>query len=412
MNKPRYFSTCLKRMLKQYLPVLAVTVMLCVLLGIIGLGAINKIKNGSEYKKVAVAVVGDTTENYLGIGIRTIETMDTSQYEIEFIETDAQTAEEMLVNRKIVAYVIVPDDFIDRIGNSSENLITYVSLPNNEGFGAIVIKSFAKSICDIIAEGEAGINAYVQYARKSGCESKTLSEQGELINIDYIRYVIGRNQAFDISVLGIRDKLTLGGYYACGVTVFLLLIWGVACNGMIKRNDHARYLFSRGISPARQVLCEYFSFAIITFATVVLFAICSGIALSLVTIGISELDGRNVVDMLLCACGLLPAVLALSALEYLIFNAIPSRSGAILFSFVSTAVMCYASGCFYPKSYFPDIVQDVGAYLPTGVAFSYIGGLLSGESSLLSLALLVLYALVFILAAVLVRDYGIRKVGD
>ena len=61
----------------------------------------------------------------------------------------------------------------------------------------------------------------------------------------------------------------------------------------------------------------------------------------------------------------LPLLTLASALVLLVYTFAANQIGGILFLFLLTALMGYASGCIVPSAYLPKAVRSIGRYLPT-----------------------------------------------
>ena len=54
------------------------------------------------------------------------------------------------------------------------------------------------------------------------------------------------------------------------------------------------------------------------------------------------------------------------------------------------------------------MVQKVGEMLPTGLAFSYLGNIITGKTDNMHLLFIFIYALIFLLVAMFARQQKIR----
>ena len=70
----------------------------------------------------------------------------------------------------------------------------------------------------------------------------------------------------------------------------------------------------------------------------------------------------------------------------------------------------YLSGCFYPNYFFPEGLRKVIDLLPPGAGFGYMRKALLSEFALPQFLLLLGYAAVFIMLAVMIRKR--RMAGD
>ena len=87
----------------------------------------------------------------------------------------------------------------------------------------------------------------------------------------------------------------------------------------------------------------------------------------------------------------------------LLFTLSGNMVSGLLLQFFGVIGLCYVSGCIYPISAFPMAVQQLAAWLPTGIARHYLSTAFSDASAWGSLGGLMLYTLAFLALALLVR---------
>ena len=105
---------------------------------------------------------------------------------------------------------------------------------------------------------------------------------------------------------------------------------------------------------------------------------------------------------------LIPVCIMFSALGFMIFEILIGVINKILVAFMLYIGMGYVSGYFYPKTFFPAVVQAVGEHLPSGVAFSYMADVLTREDIGMHLLIMAGYTVIFLAVATLVRQQKIR----
>jgi len=104
---------------------------------------------------------------------------------------------------------------------------------------------------------------------------------------------------------------------------------------------------------------------------------------------------------------LIPAIFAITAMQFLFFELVDSVVSGVLLQFLGTMGLAYISGCLYPISFFPETIRAIAFATPPGLARSYFASLLSGAGGGLCFALF-LYGLVLLGAAVMLRCRRIR----
>jgi len=106
---------------------------------------------------------------------------------------------------------------------------------------------------------------------------------------------------------------------------------------------------------------------------------------------------------LLFFCKLLPVIIMLSAFQSLLYEIVPSIVNGVIVQFLSAISLAYISGCLYPISFFPETVQNVAYFLPTGVGLRYLQKSLSLQNIAIEILLMVLFTLIFVRMQVLWR---------
>ena len=106
------------------------------------------------------------------------------------------------------------------------------------------------------------------------------------------------------------------------------------------------------------------------------------------------------------AVSLLPAIVLICSMQFFLYELTSNIISAVLLQILSVVALSYASGLLYPLYSMPEAVQKIAGFLPTGVAFNYVAGLLT-DSPVLPVILLY-YTLLFVSLAIFVRRIKIR----
>jgi ABC-type uncharacterized transport system permease subunit len=77
--------------------------------------------------------------------------------------------------------------------------------------------------------------------------------------------------------------------------------------------------------------------------------------------------------------------------------------GGTLLQFALFLSMGYCGGCLYPVHFLPKTMQSISAFLPSGASRVYMAGLILKDKNFGSLALLMLFTVLSILGACLLR---------
>ena len=97
-----------------------------------------------------------------------------------------------------------------------------------------------------------------------------------------------------------------------------------------------------------------------------------------------------------------------SAMGFFLLDALQGVVNKVLVTFIIDIFMAYVSGYFYPRAFFPDVVQHIGRLLPTGSALSFVADAFLGRMVLVPVLMMYVYTLVFIALSILVRRRRVR----
>ena len=96
-----------------------------------------------------------------------------------------------------------------------------------------------------------------------------------------------------------------------------------------------------------------------------------------------------------------------AAMSYLLYSLSDRLVGGILSTFFVAFALCFVGGCLYPIRMFPDVIQNLAAVLPSGIARAHTVNTFLGIASA-EIPKMMAYTGVFAALSVAVR-YG--KVG-
>lgn len=209
---------------------------------------------------------------------------------------------------------------------------------------------------------------------------------------------------YSVETLGIGDGLTFSMYMFCGMSVVFLMLTTLVYAPLYIKSDYSlnRIMYIKNRSSVMQVLCEFTAF----FVSMILVCVAVFTALSVFDkfTGVFENMGMtqnfNVISF---AFKMIPVVFMVSALSFLIFEINKSLISGVLLQFFISVALCYASGCIYPVYTFPDTIQILSKYLPTGVARGYLAECVSNGTDTVKILFLLLFSVLFVGVSILVR---------
>jgi len=394
-----YLFLQFKRVFKFMPFVVIVTLCLILCLSIFLSGIVGYFRDEDNKQPLTIGVVGDLDNDYMKIGMGAMNSLGNTH--IKFVEYTPEEAERAMVTGTIYAYVIFPEDFIDKALHGEIDPVRFITTTGSDDITTLIKNEIAHLITDMVISSEKGTYGleeamYENDLRKEAYNS-TLA-----ISASYATRVFNRNNIYDVNELGISHGLTLTDYFICGVTILLLFMMGLPYAIIHIKKDYAlnRLLLSRGHSCHKQLTCEYLSH-FCTMLTLTLF-IFSFFLIAGNTPGVlgAVFSDFVTVEMLL---RLFPIILMLSAFNILAFELANNIVSGMLIHFFSCLCMCYVAGCIYPIYAFPKVIQTLSAFLPTGLAIEWLSDNFTGNFSYMALIGIMAYFLLFFGIALFVR---------
>ena len=400
----------LKRMAKLAPFIWGITILLCLCLSLALSTIINTDQSADNKRKFTVGIVGDFSDSYFGFGISAMQSLDPSRFSIEIVELTEHQAKQKLENGDIMAYVIIPDGYIDDAMHGDINKLSYVT--KESGFDIAVL--FKDEVLDMIScmlvESQNGIYGMQDAVRKNNIEVSDIMDHTNALMAEYLTLIINRSTAIEQKIVGISDSLSLGAYMYSGITVLLILLCGISCCPFfMRRNKALSVLLNADLcGPMYQISGEYAAYLFMTLVnTAVLFGVLIVGAGDTVAI-IPELAGFTLRKSLSIFVKFIPAIIAVTSLQFLLYELTDSVISGVLLQVICAIGLAYVSGCLYPISFFPKSIQTLSALTPTGVARGYLSSLISGKGEITSALILVGYSVVLIGAAMIVRRQHAR----
>lgn len=405
----KYLIVQFKRMAKA-LP-LAMVVMLLLFSGLVAVlhGLLQERSESEEIKKYVLGIVGDPDNAYMNLAVSVISSLDETRFSLEIkVFDDEDSARQELTAERISSYFVFPAGFVEMALRGEIQPIRAVSMQDPGSFILLLKEELADAITEVVVESQKGIYG-VGVALDDNGRHELASANVNRLSEEYFRMLFHRSDLFSVEVLGVSDALPLPLYYFCSFTVFFLLLMGLPFAAVFVKKDLSlqKMLTSSRISPLRQTVCECGIYTGVTAGMFLLLMLLLGLSQNRVEV-LSALGIFDRYGPLSLALRLLPLVLVTATFGELLFELSGELVSGILLHFFVTLSLCYVTGCFYPLYAFPAPVQALAPFLPTGAARAYFAALLTGESPLLPLLTLLLYAAVFFAAITAVRKKKIR----
>lgn len=393
----KYFYVQLKRLLRLVLPVLLVTAILFSCLMMV-YDTMSSLSEESEITtKYQIGVVGTASDFYLQMGLKAIGSIDSSRFSVELVEMEEAAAESALRRGKIVAFVVFPEGFLDAAFRGDIIPLKFVCTAGPVGFVSMIKDEFTQIVETMLIEAQRGV-----FGSEDAMDSLGLSSSQVVndLSIRYAEFVFNRGHMYRTSTLESFDGLGMKGYLITGLCIVMFLLICLTFSPVMVRRDHAltRMLCAQGRGVTGQVLCDFgvYMLGLLSIAGVVLVYL------------VFWMQAPVTGNMLLKA---LPMLLGLGAMSFLMYELTSNLISGVLLQFFAAVVLSFISGCMYPITFFPEAVQKLSAFLPTGMARAQIAHCILQTYDVTNTAALLGYGCVFLSCAVLIRRFktaGVR----
>ena len=272
MDRLKNYFICQWKRIAQVFPFVAgMTLLFTACLLLLASAMQSKEEKSDRKQKVEVGVVGDMEQPYLRLGLVALQQMDTMRYTIDFKVMSRKEASEKLEAGKLSAYIVLPDDFVERFNRGEEVPILYATSNDGAGLGTILLQELVPEIDQAVAETQKGImgvwNVWTRYPIEEDPVELT-----DNVCFQYINIFLDRTKLYDVIVCGWGNELSLKSYYFVGLLILYLLLWGITSSSLFIKRDWAlcRVLQSRGLGIWKQILAEYTAYLLLMLGTMFL----------------------------------------------------------------------------------------------------------------------------------------------
>ncbi len=406
----QYLKVQLKRIGKALPGICLLTVFLTVGLLVLMKAMFLIEESKTENQPVKVGIVGDIDDTYLGIGIEVIKNMEGIRNLADIRTMTEEEAKRAFASGEISAYLLVPDEFIDSIIYGENKQLTYVTGETARDIGGLLINELVGSISQMVTMTQTSVQAMQSYMLEHDKRDE-LWEATEGINIAYIEVVLNRMEVFELQELGISNSITFAGHLFTGILLLLMLLWGINSVSLLVRGENSlmKILHTRGLDGRKQVLSELGAYCVLQCVSLLCVFICVIIIKAAFGLSIREWDVLETGEKLLFMVKLVPVVVLTATMQAFLYELVTNVVTGVLLQFVVSISMAYVSGCIYPLSFFPEVMQVLGGYSPIGVALRYLQKSLTFRNGLGELCIMIVYILIFLGLHIWRRNLRITK---
>ena len=388
-----------KRIFKLLPGIILMIALVAILLSAALFALLNSDSYKSEQMRYKLGLVGSTDNELIDLGVHLLETEDDMQYVLELVQfEDEAEAKAALRSADISAYIVITDEFADAVdAMTNDAKLTYYATSGQKGISNVMMDEIALVATNIIVPSEKGICTLRDIMARE-CYDKTDTYMAVYeIFMAYVNTMMLRGEISTVTELGISAGLTTPQYYFVSLLLFFLLLMTMCFVAYFIGINHAQHKFfsSKGITALQQVLGEYIPFLTVNIIVALLVA-----GLAKLT-GLGDFIGVDIDSGFVLGMFVIEALF--TGLAFLLYEILEGIINKVLVTFLLYIAGAYASGYFYPRNILPEMMQQLGKWLPTGLAFDFLGGVVTGESGAFAMALMLIYVVIFVGASVLIR---------
>ncbi|AYA99982.1 ABC transporter permease [Lachnoanaerobaculum umeaense] len=385
--------------IKRLLRVLPVVVLFNFIM-MIGICAIFALRVGiqeQDERKIGVGIVGNIDNKYMKLGVEMLNNMDSSRVSIKFESMDDSEAKKALREGQIIGYFKIDRDFIDGLENGENRPIVYVS--SNGGLMSELSKELASIFSVLIIDSERVIYAADEYLVDHPVYDR-VSANTEF-NMWLIKNVLARGKIYDVENISVMGNISAIDGYVCGIITLFIMLSGVGLSGLLSGDKVSmlRVLKSKGLSYMSSIICELIISTIYVMISMLIliggFIIVKSFLLEKSLLSIDSFEFVS---------GILIVSIMFASMHIFIYELIDQRVVAVLIEILLGISLGYIGGCIYPLSVFPDLIQKVAIFLPSGAGMKLLISGMDYNINIMAITVLIIYTIMFIGGGYVLRN--------
>ena len=394
----KYFYLQWKRFLRL-LPG-AICVALILLGGLSAALALLTQQSGSDEnnQKVRMALCGNAEDGLLEMGLTILESFDSTRFAIEILQMEEPEAAKALARGTIAAYVVIPEEFISEAFHGNILPLRLVSTNGASGIVSVFKEEITRMVSVLLLDAQRGVFGLID-----SFEPQSVPYRQDLVDglaIEYVEFVFARGNAYSTRQLSITGALQFAEYLVCGLSVLFVLLVCLPFTPLLIRQNEALGLMlrSKGRSTVAQILCDFAAWLLTLLCLFLLLGIGAAVALRVFLPDLAEQ-----LDLWKIAGRLLPVVIMAASFGFFLCGLSRDLISGVLVHFFGVIALCFVSGCMYPVTFFPERVQSLVAWLPTGIAQAQLSTCFTGRSPQTHTLRLLAYSAAFVIIGILIR---------
>ncbi len=327
-----------------------------------------------DQQKVSIALCGIVEDSFLEFGLNALKSMDDIRFSLEVSEMEEPEAILALERGEITAYVVIPEGFLSEAMHGRLHALRFVSTAGAGGLDAVFKEEITQVIGDILLAAQQGTYGTYDALSDHGQPEKGYDLMNA-ISYEYVELAFQRGDASHVTVLGVGSHVGLSEYLTGGLAVLFLLLSCLSFAPVMVRRDLSleRMLAAKGNPGFLQGLCGFFAcFGGLTALFAIVFSLLNAAG---------WLWGNGLLLPWTLLAQSVPVIFLAASLSFLLAVLVSDLLSGILLQFLTVLALCFVSGCLYPVSFFPETVQKLAGFLPTGIAREYLTRCMAGVPS-------------------------------
>lgn len=385
--------------IKRLMRVLPVVVLFnfIMMIGICAIFALRVGMQEQDERKIGVGIVGNIDNKYMKLGVEMLNNMDSSRVSIKFESMDDSEAKKALREGQIIGYFKIDRDFIDGLENGENRPIVYVS--SDGGLMSELSKELASIFSVLIIDSERVIYAADEYLVDHPVYDR-VSANTEF-NMWLIKNVLARGKIYDVENISVMGNISAIDGYVCGIITLFIMLSGVGLSGLLSGDKVSmlRVLKSKGLSYMSSIICELIMSTIYVMISMLIliggFIIVKSFLLEKSLLSIDSFEFVS---------GILIVSIMFASMHIFIYELIDQRVVAVLIEILLGISLGYIGGCIYPLSVFPDLIQKVAIFLPSGAGMKLLISGMDYNINIMAITVLIIYTIMFIGGGYVLRN--------
>lgn len=407
-----------KCMLKRLPGMFAVVFVLLALLAAAGIGGLRFLGEDTPVLSVTIALiadepVGDDPEDMTELALAYVEGMESfsSFCSIRFVSEEE--AFRMLEDGEAAAVLRLPERVVEGI-LTGENRPVSIYFPQDAGIEAALFRELADAGVQMLQVAQAQIYGADDTMRAYDMPEKISVLEGE-INRSDLAFALDRLALYQTEHVNATGSVSLAEHLTAAGFVYFLLLLGIVCYPIMRPYSKSLQgqLRRWGIGSAAPLPGQW----CMGLALLMIGGVGYGFLVERLAVLTSEIQilrnmnirNINLLSQFIKSPGVTLLIFVfINTWNMLLIQIINDETAYILFVFLMSTIMTYASGGFIPMAYLSNAVRQIGEFCPVSYLIEAAESLyLTGLDNRI-VWLLILYSICCGLAAGIWRYGGVR----